>query len=496
MTDKYDIAFGKVSPQAVDFEEVVLGACLQYAEGLNTVVKLLKPEHFYKDDHKQIYEAILALNFEGKPVDILTVCEHLKKLGTLDEVGGMVYIADLTSRTGGHKHTEYHCKIILEKYIGRFSLERSNELANSIYDQASIEEQLSFMNEWMKETGSIIDSGQKSSKNMKEIINQSRDDLDKRIENFKNGLTTGISSGFKNLDDLTGNWQSNELIIIGARPAMGKTAIALQLIDAATKQNKYVDVYSLEMDAVKLMDRLIIGKSGVPSTRYKRGDIDDHEYEQLAIVMSELRDNKFLTIDDRANTKLSYIRSKAILKHAEGELDLILIDYLQLMDNDVVKKNSNREQEVAIMSRGLKLLAKELGIPIIVLCQLNRNVESRKGDAKKPMLSDLRESGSVEQDADKVIFLHRPEYYDIIEDSEGNSLIGIMDVIVAKNREGAIGKVNLSYNESLTLFREVYFNSTYEPNPNVSSPDLYLTPSKSDEGLENNKDFEGETPPF
>ena len=433
---------GKIPPQALDLEEVVLGAMMIDKKGVDEVIDILSPEAFYKEAHKYIFEAIFKL-FEGsEPIDLLTVSTQLKKDGKLDLVGGDFYLIGLTQRVSSSAHIEFHARIILQKFIQRSLIKISNEIIEDAYDET-------------KDVFDLLDNAEaklyevtqgnvkKSTESAQSLVIQAK----KKIEEISNkeGLS-GIASGFDKLDRLTSGWQPSDLIIVAARPGMGKTALTLTMArNIAVESNQAVAFFSLEMSSVQLITRLISSETGLSSEKLRTGKLEKHEWEQLNVKVKTL-EKAPLFIDDTPSLSIFDLRAKARRLASQYDIKIIIIDYLQLMTAGGSQKGGNREQEISMISRNLKALAKELNVPVIALSQLSRAVETR-GGSKRPLLSDLRESGAIEQDADIVSFIYRPEYYKIDEwdDEERSPTEGQGEFIVAKHRNGGLDSIRLKF---------------------------------------------------
>lgn len=433
---------GKIPPQALDLEEVVLGAMMIDKKGVDEVIDILSPDAFYKDAHKYIFEAIFKLFENSEPVDLLTVSSQLKKDGKLDLVGGDFYLISLTQRVSSSAHIEFHARIILQKYIQRSLIKISNEIIEDAYDET-------------KDVFDLLDQAEaklyevtqgnikKSTETAQSLVIQAK----KKIEEISNkeGLS-GIPSGFDKLDKLTSGWQESDLIIVAARPGMGKTALTLSMArNIAVSQNIPVAFFSLEMASVQLITRLISSETGLSSEKLRTGKLEKHEWEQLNVKVKAL-ENAPLFIDDTPSLSIFDLRAKARRLASQYGIKMIIIDYLQLMTAGGSQKGGNREQEISTISRNLKALAKELSVPVIALSQLSRAVETR-GGSKRPLLSDLRESGAIEQDADIVSFIYRPEYYKIDEwdDEERSPTEGQAEFIIAKHRNGGLDNIRLKF---------------------------------------------------
>ncbi|MFO7790619.1 MAG: replicative DNA helicase [Bacteroidota bacterium] len=447
--DEINEVYGKMPPHAQDIEEVLLGALMLEQNAILLVIDILEKDSFYKEEHRLIFEAILELSKNHEPVDILTVTNRLKATGKIDEVGGPHYIADLTSRVATAAHVEYHAKIVQQKYIQRMLIKASSEIQKRAYDDSEdVDNLINFAEQ------EIFQISEGNIKKETVIINKLVDqamDMVTEASKREDGLS-GIPSGFSELDRFTSGWQPSDLVIVAARPAMGKTAFALSMLRNIAVEHKHpVAMFSLEMSSLQLVTRLIASETEISGTKLRNGNLEPHEWEQLDAKVKPLEEAP-VYIDDTPAISVFELRAKARrLVQAHG-IKFILIDYLQLMSANVDTRG-NREQEVSMLSRSLKAIAKELNVPIIALAQLNRSVETRGGN-KRPQLSDLRESGAIEQDADMVLFLHRPEYYEILEDDDGNSLKGLAEVILAKHRNGATGSVYLEFVSDFAKFKE------------------------------------------
>lgn len=443
---------GKIPPQALDLEEVVLGAMMIDKKGVDEVIDLLHPDVFYKDAHKYIYEAIVKLFETSEPVDLLTVSAQLRKMEKLDMVGGDFYLIQLTKKVASSAHIEFHARIILQKYIQRQLIKISNEVIEQAYDETTdVFDLLDNAEAKLYEVtqGNI----RKSSETAQNLVIQAK----KKIEEISNkkGLS-GIPSGFEKLDKLTSGWQPSDLVIIAARPGMGKTAFVLSMArNIAVDSNLPVAIFSLEMSSLQLITRLISSETGISSEKLRTGKLEKHEWEQLNIKIKGL-EKAPLYIDDTPSLSIFDLRAKARRLASQHAIKLVVIDYLQLMTTGTSQKGGNREQEISTISRNLKALAKELDLPVIAISQLSRAVETR-GGSKRPLLSDLRESGAIEQDADIVSFIYRPEYYKIDEwdDEERTPTHGQAEFIVAKHRNGGLDSIRLKFVGNLGKFENL-----------------------------------------
>ncbi|MBV7268678.1 replicative DNA helicase [Winogradskyella luteola] len=482
---------GKIPPQATDLEEVVLGAMMIDKKGVDEVIDILSPEAFYKESHKNIFEAIFKLFENSEPVDLLTVSSQLKKDEKLDLVGGDFYLISLTQRVSSSAHIEFHARIILQKYIQRSLIKISNEIIEEAYDET-------------KDVFDLLDNAEaklyevtqgnvkKSTETAQSLVIQAK----KKIEEISNkdGLS-GIPTGFDKLDKLTSGWQPSDLIIVAARPGMGKTALTLTMArNIAVDFNQPVAFFSLEMSSVQLITRLISSETGLSSEKLRTGKLEKHEWEQLNVKVKTL-ENAPLFIDDTPSLSIFDLRAKARRLASQYGIKVIMIDYLQLMTAGGSQKGGNREQEISMISRNLKALAKELNVPVIALSQLSRAVETR-GGSKRPLLSDLRESGAIEQDADIVSFIYRPEYYKIDEwdDEERSPTEGQGEFIVAKHRNGGLDNIRLKFIGHLgkfdnlddfdTPFGEFHSKMNAAANDDTFKPDSFPSASDAFDGPE------------
>jgi replicative DNA helicase len=388
-----------------------------------------------------IYGAVISLFTLGHPVDILTVTEQLRKDGTLESAGGAYYITSLTNKISSAANIEYHAHIVIQKSIQRQLITVAGEIGEKAFEETS--DAFELLDQSEKQLFEIKNSTMtKNYDEVSDLIAKAIKDIEESTADGE-GLT-GIPTGFTELDRMTSGWQKSDLIILAARPGMGKTAFVLSMArNAAVLANKSVAIFSLEMSSMQLVKRLIASEAELSSEKIRSGKLEEHEWQQLHTKISTIEDAK-LFIDDTPALSVLELKAKARRLKSNRQLDMIIIDYLQLMRAEEGNKNAgNREQEISYISRSLKGLAKELDIPIIALAQLSRAVEQRQD--KRPVLSDLRESGSIEQDADLVTFIFRPEYYGITQDEEGNDNTGLTEIIIRKHRNGSPGTVNLKF---------------------------------------------------
>ncbi len=443
--DLSTMVYGKIPPQAKDLEEAVLGAIMLEKTAFDTVIEILKPECFYVEAHQRIFKAMQSLANKSQPIDILTVAEELKSKEELEMVGGAYYVTKLTNSVVSAANIEAHARIILQKFIQRELIRISGEIIGDAYEDST----------------DVFDLLDDAESKLFEITNnhlrKNFDTIDsvlvktiQRIEDLrhKNEDVTGVPSGFTHLDRVTYGWQNTDLIILAARPAVGKTAFALNLArNAAMHPSKPTPValFSLEMSAGQLVQRILSAESEIWLEKIARGKLEEHEMKQLYARGIQRLAQAPLFIDDTPALNIFELRAKCRRLRNKHNIGMIIIDYLQLMSGTGENRSSNREQEISNISRNLKGLAKELNVPIIALSQLSRAVEQRgaKEGSRIPQLSDLRESGAIEQDADMVMFLYRPEYYDVTTSAEGENIKGLTEVKIAKHRNGSLDTVKL-----------------------------------------------------
>ncbi len=439
---------GQLPPQAIELEEAVLGAIMLEKNALLNIQGLLSPESFYHDAHQLIYAAALELSANIQPVDLYTIGDQLKRDGNLAAVGGMNYLTELTMRVSSATHLDYHAKIVAQKYIQRQLITASSRIQKDAFsDEQDVNE---LVNSAEKAIFEIAEGNVRrdvlSSQDIVARAMQVIEEASKRPDGM-----TGVPTGFTDIDRLTLGWQLSDLIIIAARPSMGKTAFVLTMArNIALDHKKTVAFFSLEMSSTQLMMRLLIAESQLESKKIKSGKLSPDEWKQLEGAARPLSKAQ-LYIDDTPALSVYEFRSKARRLKRNHNVELIVIDYLQLMTAGTADSRGNREQEVALISRSLKAIAKELDVPIIALSQLNRSVESR-GGSKRPQLSDLRESGSIEQDADIVAFIHRPEYFGLTETEEGTPTAGLAEIIFAKHRNGEVRTEKLRFRHEQAKF--------------------------------------------
>lgn len=474
---------GKLPPRDTELEEVVLGACMLEKDAYMNVCDLLVPDSFYDPINKKIFEAITTLGLNQRPIDMMTVTEQLRRDGTLEEVGGAIHITELTARVYSSANIEYHAGIIAQKYLARRLINFAANVETKAYDESNDVEEL------LQEAESgLFDISQNQLKRevtqIDPVINTALEQI-QNAANSESGLS-GLQTGYRELDKITSGWQNSDLIIIAARPAMGKTAFVLSMAkNMAVDFNMPIAIFTLEMSNVQLIKRLISNVASLEGEKIKSGRLSSEEEDRLNSRIRNIYGAP-LYLDETPGLSITELRTKARRLVREKGVRLIMIDYLQLMNASGLKLGS-REQEVSTISRSLKALAKELNIPIIALSQLNRSTENRED--KRPVLSDLRESGAIEQDADIVCFIHRPEYYTkATEDGEGNNIRGLAYLIVAKHRSGAVGDVKLHFISKYAKFEN--WEEGYEAVKETFADSSFMIESKMNNISEdNNEDF-------
>ena len=450
---------GKMPPQALELEEAILGALMLEKNAISLVLDVLKPESFYKESHKEIYRAVVSLFEQSQPVDLLTVTNQLRSDGQLEMVGGPAVISELTNKVGSTANIEYHARIVAEKHILRELIRISGEIQGEAFKDTT--DVFDLLDKAEKELFDVTQGNLRSSyESMNELITKAIRNIEERNQNQDS--LSGIPSGFTNLDRNTSGWQPSDLIITASRPGMGKTSFVLSLArNAAVDFGHAVAIFSLEMSSLQLVHRLISAEAEIDAQKLRHGNLEAHEWTQMNVKIGELSDAP-IYIDDTPAINIFELRAKCRRLKAQNDIQLVIVDYLQLMSaQSESKQPGNREQEISSISRALKGIAKELNIPVIGLSQLSRAVETR-GGSKRPILSDLRESGSIEQDADQVMFLYRPEYYGITEDEEGNPTEGMAELIIAKNRHGSVTTVPAKFINKFAKF-DVYDEYTDQP---------------------------------
>ena len=438
-------SIGRMPPHSIDAEQAVLGAIIINSRAMNDVSSILLPGDFYREAHRIVFEAMLEMSYKGSPIDMLSLSEFLRDKNLFEKVGGVAFITHLSNISPSAANATYYAKIVKDKALLRNLINAASDIADSAF--AGSDDIVNLLDNAERKVLAISashDTG--SAVPVKSLLKEAIGRIEMAYE-AKGGLT-GLPCGFDDLDRLTSGLQPSDLILLAARPSMGKTALTLNLAaNVALRKKKSVAFFSLEMSSIQLLMRLISSESGVDSKQIQRGDVSPDEWAAIMGACDNLY-NAPLYIDDNSNINVAELRSRARRIQSEHGLDLIIIDYLQLMQGRHTGSNDNRQQEVADISRSLKSLARELKVPVIALSQLSRSVENRQ--IKRPMLSDLRESGSLEQDADIVMFLYREDYY--VKDTENQN---ITELIVAKHRNGPVDTVRLFFDKEITRFRNL-----------------------------------------
>ncbi len=479
---------GKIPPQAVDLEEAVLGAMMIDKKGVDDVIDILHSEVFYREAHQLIYDAIYTLFNNTEPIDLLSVANQLRKTENLDAVGGDFYLVGLTQKVASSAHIEFHARIILQKFIQRKLITISSEIIEEAYDETI--DVFDLLDDAESKLFEVTQGNlKKGSEAAEGLVKQALDKIQEISQ--KEGMS-GVATGFTRLDELTSGWQPSDLVIIAARPGMGKTAFVMSMAkNMAIDFDIPVAIFSLEMSSVQLITRMISSETGISSGKLRKGNLEPHEWEQLNVKVKNLTKAPIF-IDDTPSLSIFDLRAKSRRLASQHGIKVIIIDYLQLMTTGTSQKGGgNREQEISMISRNLKALAKELAIPVIALSQLSRAVETRGGN-KRPLLSDLRESGAIEQDADIVSFIYRPEYYGLTEwdDEERTPCEGQAEFIVAKHRNGGLENVKLKFTGHLAQFSNLDddFGSEFQSKMNVSTSDTVLPSAEEAFGSHDNLD--------
>ena len=441
---------GTIPPQSVELEQAVLGALMLERDAIIDVQEYVKAETFYLEEHRIIFKAIQSLSVEMKAIDLYTVTERLKSQKELQKVGGAAYLAELTQKVASAAHIEFHAKIIAQKYVQRELIRSATEIERRSYDdEVDVTELIGFAEQEIFRV---------SEGNVKRSVQVASDILRKALAQIEEASKTageynGVRSGFTDIDAVTLGWQPSDLIIIAARPSMGKTAFVLTMArNMCVELKTPVAFFSLEMSSVQLMNRLIVAETQLNSKDLRTGNLTAEQWKHLEANTVDLG-RAPLFVDDTPALSVYEFRSKARRLKTQHDIQLIIIDYLQLMTASTPETRGNREQEVSLISRTLKAIAKELNVPIIALSQLSRNVENR-GGSKRPQLSDLRESGAIEQDADVVAFIHRPEYYGLTTDENNMPTAGMAEIIIAKHRNGEVTDVPLRFIKEQAKFAD------------------------------------------
>jgi replicative DNA helicase len=458
-----ELESGRLMPQARELEEAVLGAILLEKTAIETAGNILSPNMFYDKVHELIFNACVTLESDKKPIDMLTVIEQLLKDGNLETVGGRTYVTNLLQKVVSSVHLEYHCLVVKEKYLHRRLIEVcSANLALGFDEMEDIDETIAKLNIEIEQLQEII-VGKSETSHISKAAKQSIEEMFVRIDNFKKGITSGIPTGFSDLDRLTNGWQPEKFVVLAARPGVGKTSIAIKLARKAAKHGIPVAFFSLEMGETELTDRMIIAEAQLNADDYNSGAILPPEWSRAETAVTNIS-RLPIYIDDNSKVTVGNIVNKARLLKKQGKCGMVIIDYLQLITPNI-RQGRTREQEVSETSRLLKVHAKELKVPFIVLCQMNREIESEKG--REPRLSDLRESGSIEQDADIVIFISRPGMYveELRDKKTGELLENYIELLVKKHRGGKLGKIQVKHNDSMTEFYDWDYRGQTQQTP-------------------------------
>jgi len=450
--DAIALEANKRPPQSVDLEKAVLGALMLEKEAIIEVQEYLHPETFYNPIHEKIFMAIQAISLRHEPIDIMTVAEELTRKGELNEIGGSYYLSQLTMTVGSAAHIEYHAKVLAQKYIQRQLISASADIQRDSFEEDVVIDEL--LDTAQQKIFDIAEGNiRRETEHVGNVVNKAFKELEEA--QLRDDGLSGVPSGYTALDRMTLGWQASDLAIVAARPSMGKTAFVLTMARNMAVEHKVpIAFFSLEMPSVQLVKRLMMSETGIESDKIRGGKkLASYEWTQIEETLQNLVTAP-LYIDDTPALSIFEFRSKARRLVASYGIKMIIIDYLQLMTGPPEMQKGLREQEVSAISRSLKAIAKELNIPIIALSQLNRSVEMRGGN-KRPQLSDLRESGAIEQDADLVLFIHRPEYYGIQEDDDGHSMRGVAEIIISKHRNGSIGEVRLAFKHGQAKFTDL-----------------------------------------
>jgi replicative DNA helicase len=447
----------RVPPQAIEVEQAVLGAMLLDREAIGKAIEIIDEECFYREAHSKIYSAIVSLYDRNEAVDIVTVTDELTKRSQLEEVGGRIYLINLTESVATAANIEYHARIILEKATLRKLISASSKIVSQCYDTTQEVDEL--LDKAEQEVFSISEGRIKEGfVPIGEILPRTFEAIDEYAK--RGGIVTGIATGFTELDVLTGGLQNSDLVVIAGRPSMGKTSLALSIAEHVAVDEKVpVAIFSLEMTKSQLAQRMLCSRARFSTHKMRTGRISDHEYGNLAIAVGPLSEAKIF-LDDTPSLGILQMRAKARRLKAKESMGLVIVDYLQLMQGP--RAAESRQQEISLISRSLKGLAKELDVPVVALSQLSRAVEIRGGE-RRPQLADLRESGAIEQDADLVMFVYRPEMYNITQFRDGRSTEGMAEIIVSKHRNGPTGEILLTFIRDYARFENPELVHTETP---------------------------------
>lgn len=476
---------GRIPPQAIDIEQAVLGAMLLEKNAVSDAIDILNVESFYDPKHQYIFNAIQTLFGQSSPIDLITVVEFLKKSGELEAAGGTVYISTLTNRIASTANIEFHARIISERHIKRELIKMCSTIIKDSFDDTK--DVFEILGNAEGELFQIAENNfGKSVDNMHNVVRQAIEEIEVAAQN-KSGIS-GVPTGFVELDKLTSGWQRSDMVVIAARPGMGKTAFVLSMArNTAVEFDMGVAIFSLEMSSVQLVKRLIASESRLKAEKLRKGDLAEHEFQQLHSRIAKLTTAPIF-IDDTPGLSIFDLRAKCRRLKMQHNIELVIIDYLQLMSVGDAKGSGNRVQDISTISRSIKEIAKEINVPIIALSQLSRSVETRGGD-KRPILSDLRESGAIEQDADIVSFIYRPEYYGITEDENGLPNDGIGEIIIAKHRNGSLDTVKLQFIGEFALFKNLDNYNSLESSNDIESNNNITILSKMN-SVDSGSDFD------
>lgn len=475
----------KITPQAIPVEKAVLGALLTDSRSLNDCIDILHPKVFYDPKHERIFKAVMQLFDESKPIDLITVTEKLRTNGELEISGGPIYLTEITNNIGSTANIETHARFILEKFILRELIRISNDTMSVAFDETT--DVFELLDKTEKQLYEVTEGNIKRNfEEMHILMGQAIKEIE-QLKAKESGLS-GVPTGFTALDRMTSGWQKSDMIIVAARPGMGKTSFVLSMArNTAVMFNKPVAIFSLEMSNIQLVNRLISAECEIPGEVLRKGELKEHEFVMMNTKIKELSQAPIF-IDDTPAISIFELRAKCRRLKQKHNVELIIIDYLQLMTGGSDKKG-NREQEISTISRSIKGIAKELNVPIIALSQLSRAVEQRGGD-KKPQLSDLRDSGAIEQDADIVTFIYRPDYYGLDGSDEGEFMDpDLAQIILAKHRNGSTGHVNLKFVSKFAKFENLEQNTFSEFNNDLLAEPATMTISSS-----MNEDFDSGDP--
>lgn len=487
--DINNLSYGRLQPQSIPMEEAILGAIMLDKDGLSSVIEILRKESFYLPAHQEIYGTMLELFASSRAIDLLTVHEALKKKLKLDEIGGVAYLMHLTNKVASAANIEFHARIVAEKYIQRELIRVSAGIIQDSYEDSK--DILELLDEAERSLFDITDQNMNTGyKALSALAAEAKKEIEASSQ--KESGMTGVTTGFTELNKITSGWQPSDLIIIAARPGMGKTAFTLSLAKNAAEDGSAVAVFSLEMASVQLVQRLISMDAEISGSKLRNGQMDDIEWRKLENSVNKLSELP-IYIDDTPGINIFELRAKCRRLKQNHDIQMIVIDYLQLMAGAPNDKRGNREQEISSISRALKGLAKELKVPVIALSQLSRSVETRGGE-KRPMLSDLRESGAIEQDADIVTFIYRPDYYGVGSD-DFDTPSDMSEIIISKHRNGSLGTVELRFRGEFVKFEnpgDRGFTNDFTKQDSYN-PQIMTRPSK----MNTDSDFTGfEESPF